>query len=1292
MTARYDLRGQDQDTGSYAALPGTAQTEFVQHNMTPMKSRLTPGKEVGGCHPSRWVYELTNNDFTFCDLFNRARSAGLETPYAWDHPHKLVINGNQSFATSSTRVLSAICLDCHFHFVFKMVWDIAHVDSLCHSSQSRWPLRDNDFPWHHLTWAGSSSDVEVTSDHNKYQPLLAREYFVCSAPPCTFQMTLEISMPRMGTWWLKLLMDRGAVREQLRVAKEHEPSRYEGATDEWATQAPLNLNTYLKNLLESTPEDVRSISKRNKRFAVLFGPRCFSIFRHLEFTEQVVERDGMDEGSFTPIAPAPSGGPSGTTEIGTYRAYLEDVRAEVQCLIHKAGQAAEKPTYCAPVLHQDLQCAEVPNVQGSALVNLDRYRLLGILPGQSREVIVNAYKRQWELLSSRRRALVDGLTAVANDTGDEMLSDYAMTQSSVFESQLQRQGTSDEDGVLTQALEFLGLQPPNNYSADSIIEAFRQKLAKDPAEAVNARSMLMIIARASNDDMYQASLLMESDAKMSLDTARAILGLGTSDVPWQTAAEAAKKKLEDSKSSEEKEVLLDALEAVADHTNSPTLKQAVLEMRNSSGIMNYGGSSKEPADLSLPVGLHNIGNTCYLNSLLQYLFTVKPIRDVVLNYDQLRLDLTDESIKSRLLGGNKMQMDRGEAVVAQACELQRARSCFDCLHVLVAQELATLFQNLQSSDQAATRPSQRLANAVLLSTHTLLHSDKSTTKTEVGTQPPPLPARPSPAAPASKASDVDMVTCTVKAVPDATETASISSSRTLVDQEDARSDRSFERVQPVAAAEESRHAGDTVAVTVSEDVHMVDDSEQAEEQPRQVSQQDGDTPAPNSDIVMVDASEPETVDQKVLNALEHQSRSSGTDQQDVEEVMGSIINRLQAAIRPSSIDAKTGIQLEKIMETFFVTTVNYTKKFDDKSYQHEISFDRSITAFPAPDGPCSLYDALGRNFDQQILEESKLSRYTAIKTLPPVLHVLIQRTQSTGRKNGNPVVIPETLYLDRYMDAPHDSPTFRRRVEDWAITDRIADLRTQIEGIDANPTYLNFLNSIVNGEDAVKGDAVSEKENIKEDVHVAKPEETWDFDGPVEDGFLLVSPTNAHSTEPPAATAQKEQVAPFDARATDGALRQMMESELAHLEKMLAKRLDSMRSIPYRLHAVICHRGQLMSGHYWVWICDFEERVWRFYNDESVQENRDTADVLHKLSTSGEPYYLCYVRDQDKEEYVDVPKRHVQTPTSVEEDTPQSGLAATDRDGDVDINGAEKALEQEDGEIERPTSPKYRIE
>ena len=47
--------------------------------------------------------------------------------------------------------------------------------------------------------------------------------------------------------WVELLLDREAICQQLKAAKEQEPSRYEAATDEWAYQATLNLNTYLKS-------------------------------------------------------------------------------------------------------------------------------------------------------------------------------------------------------------------------------------------------------------------------------------------------------------------------------------------------------------------------------------------------------------------------------------------------------------------------------------------------------------------------------------------------------------------------------------------------------------------------------------------------------------------------------------------------------------------------------------------------------------------------------------------------------------------------------------------------------------------------------------------------------------------------------------------------------------------------------------------------------------------------------------------------------------------------------------
>lgn len=612
----------------------------------------------------------------------------------------------------------------------------------------------------------------------------------------------------------------------------------------------------------------------------------------------------------------------------------------------------------------------------------------------------------------------------------------------------------------------------------------------------------------------------------------------------------------------------------------------------------------------------------------------------------------------------------------------------NAVYHVVAEEMATLFENLRTSDRTATRPSQRLANAVLLSTHTLLSGSKQPSETPTIVNPPPLPARPSPAPPTESPDDINMVNVSVQAVSDSIETRSRSSTQTLVDQDDARSDRSYERVETVTE-DTNKLQSVPVLIDFGDDTLMTE-APQDDKKPAILADMDGskDTTVSarqeNSDVDMIDIEKPETVDQKVLNALEHQKRSSGTDQQDVEEVMGSILNRLQAAIRPTSVDSTSGIQLEKIMETFFVTTVNYTKKFDEKEYQHEISFDRSITAFPAAEGPCSLYDALGRNFDQQILEESKLSRYTAIKTLPPVLHILIQRSQSMGSKNGNPVVIPETLYLDRYMDAPHNSPIFQQRVQDWMTAERIVDLKSQLAKIEANPTYMTFFQNYGSENEATNEIANQPANGADEFMKDEIDSENWDFDGPVEDDFLLITPANATKETAPEKPANKI----TDIQKTHAAVLEMMEKELRQRQEALEGSMSSQKQISYRLHAVICHRGHLTSGHYWVWIHDFEANVWRWYNDADVKENKDTAEVLQTLSTSGEPYYLCYVRDEDKDQYVSVPTRD---PPQQEEgdgqekeaqgeaegtkpavETESAPLTEADRDGDIEVIDAKK--------------------
>ena len=77
-----------------------------------------------------------------------------------------------------------------------------------------------------------------------------------------------------------------------------------------------------------------------------------------------------------------------------------------------------------------------------------------------------------------------------------------------------------------------------------------------------------------------------------------------------------------------------------------------------------------PSTADQPVGLANIGNTCYLNSLLQFLYTINSIREVVTNFDKYRIDLespnVNEDIKNRLPNGLPVQ--KMEVVKAQKCK------------------------------------------------------------------------------------------------------------------------------------------------------------------------------------------------------------------------------------------------------------------------------------------------------------------------------------------------------------------------------------------------------------------------------------------------------------------------------------------------------------------------------------------------------------------------------------------------------------------------------------------------
>lgn len=63
-----------------------------------------------------------------------------------------------------------------------------------------------------------------------------------------------------------------------------------------------------------------------------------------------------------------------------------------------------------------------------------------------------------------------------------------------------------------------------------------------------------------------------------------------------------------------------------------------------------------------PVGLANIGNTCYLNSLLQYIYTIKDIRETVMNMDAYVENESDPNWKEKVIDGRTLsRQDVAEA-------------------------------------------------------------------------------------------------------------------------------------------------------------------------------------------------------------------------------------------------------------------------------------------------------------------------------------------------------------------------------------------------------------------------------------------------------------------------------------------------------------------------------------------------------------------------------------------------------------------------------------------------------
>lgn len=266
-------------------------------------------------------------------------------------------------------------------------------------------------------------------------------------------------------------------------------------------------------------------------------------------------------------------------------------------------------------------------------------------------------------------------------------------------------------------------------------------------------------------------------------------------------------------------------------------------------------------------------------------------------------------------------------------------------------------------------------------------------------------------------------------------------------------------------------------------------------------------------------------------------------------------------------------------------------------------------------GPRNIYDAIDDALGLQsaIVDGETTQRWATIHRLPPVLQFYVNRVgfdpqTKTQFKIDDHLGLEEVLYMDQYLDFP-DTELLRARQQSWRwkrdlekLEARKSELlKTDIDmsipdALDSTADYLSRLEAEREGDDQTASDTI-----------------------PV--GSALVEDLRHEATE------HRQEL-------------ERLNSEIDTLASKRASLFANCTSVPYRLHAVFIHRGATGSGHYWIYIHDFENDIWRKYNDQEVEEVKELKEIFDQQPPPQKglnvptPYFVVYVRDEQKDELV----------------------------------------------------------
>ncbi|RKF75826.1 putative ubiquitin carboxyl-terminal hydrolase 2 [Golovinomyces cichoracearum] len=1126
------------------------------------------------------------------------------------------ISDDISWNSSSQYFVSAICSSCRHHFKISVSVSSGEHNDFCNMSQSEYPL-------HHLILTDSFRirDYVAQAPVSKYHGFYETFEYSCTRIKCPIVVKIKITPPRLEKSLLQLIEDAPTLEKRGIKEIRKDPSRFSGQQPVDPFTALKHLASYLSDALHAQWEP-RKIAARNKKFRLSFSDDCNDIFNYLDFFffKDQVEGDDLNYFWRLPLV------------TDKNRDFLEDVLQE---LTFRASEV-QPQTNNAPILTLAVPAMEqikiilgfgsFPEKTKNFDANTEEhpyYASLGAVEDFTDELLCWAYDRQCECDPKNKPYYFDCLEDLARGRK----SYYLQTKFVVATSAGGYGNKAIED-----AYSYFRLQSNTNESDEFIMSLYKGRVESEPSQKNRARGCLEKIARHRNSPSLEALI---KDQDMTLDEALEFLGVNIDTSPEFIEASAVALLTDGDKSKvalalkiiakqkpgdmilQRAAALMAAEIGEACLSISDAYKMLQIPSREISdeGVLNYfqslsnvaAAGSKENfcealrlialdrsstfllakladpnAEVSAcaaePLGLYNIGNTCYLNSLLQYFYSVKPLREMVMNFDNYRMVINDENMRRKKVGGR--QVEKTEIIKAQK----------------FVEELQKLFIDLKTASSPSVRPTKELAALTIFSTQAAEEVARKNSVSSINQLQDNAQkfeslesAQPSSQLPLQNSIVEEKVDVSDHSIEKTSERGDNESEITLVN-----SDICFQNASDENKDIEPVQTLDFESDSATFNIHATQDSYKISPAP------DRPPPVPPRNNSEVSTSKNNSDDYNSVNRL----WDFGT-QQDVTEVIGNVLFRLQCAITATDYEFPSGEQVDVIRDTFFGANTVYTQKA--QILQKKVEAWSYLLVFPAKSLQRSIYEALDISFDEQMVEidGQNVPQFTSISKLPRIMQFHIQRTafdQTNLRswKNRTPVTIPETLYLDRYIDDSENpnSTVMNRRRQTWTWKKELTALEARYEVLTQVQENLNVPDALIATRDWIN--------EIRE------------------------SPIDGISINPDLPYLLENRIAEVTLELNE------ISGKIEVLKQKLQNQFIDMCELGYTLHAVFIHQGEAGGGHYWVYIYDSNKDIWRKYNDENVSEvkNRDYI-FKHESVGRGTPYYVVYVQSSLLKEMVD---------------------------------------------------------